>query len=151
MNNKLLLASALSFALMGCASTGDESPQGVLAEKPVTEADLMHHNWDLIAIDGVEITPDNQARVPRIEIGEAMNSNGMNGCNNFMGLAELNGDQFRINNMLSTMQACAEKDMAIEVTFSRVLSDWSTISLDGNTMTLEGEQTLLFRLNDWKY
>lgn len=88
-SKKLLAAISLPVLMTACASNGDNVKQ-------ITAQDLQHHNWQLVQIDGKEVTNADKQKAPRLEIGEKMMASGNAGCNNFFGQAELKDNQFRI-------------------------------------------------------
>lgn len=140
----LLAAISLPILITACATNGDEI-------KEITTADLQHHNWQLVSIDGNAITPQERHSLPNLEIGENMTTNGNAGCNNFFGQGELKGNQFRVQQMGMTMKMCSEDAMQTEQLFSKTLSDWSDMTLTKEQLTLSNEQhTLTFQLSDWK-
>ncbi|WP_413111433.1 META domain-containing protein [Thaumasiovibrio sp. DFM-14] len=138
---KPIILSCL-IALGGCTTT--------TMTPSVSEADLLHHNWKLVEIDGEVVNASHQLNHPHLEIGEAMNSNGFSGCNNFMGKAELVDDKFRIEQLLSTKKACAESMMQTESKMLKTLGSWSEIIINDQLLQLKGEHSVTFELSDWK-
>ncbi|MDN3613088.1 MAG: META domain-containing protein [Vibrio gallaecicus] len=142
-SKKLLAITALPILLAACSSNGDNAQQ-------VTPVDLQHHNWELAKIDGNQIEISEHQQAPRLEVGEKMTANGLAGCNNFFGQAELEDGKFRIKQMGMTMKMCAGEAMDIEQTVSATLSEWSDINLTQDTLTLSNENhTLTYTLRDW--
>jgi len=140
----LLAAVALPFLMAACASNGGDAKQ-------ITAQDLQHHNWELVSIDGENISSTEQQKNPRLEIGEKLKANGNAGCNNFFGQAELKNNQFRIEKMGMTMKMCIGEAMNLEQTFSKTLSQWSDITLTkDNFILVNDSHTLIFKLQDWK-
>lgn len=142
-SKKLLAAISLPVLMTACASNGDNVKQ-------ITAQDLQHHNWQLVQIDGKEVTNADKQKVPRLEIGEKMMASGNAGCNNFFGQAELKDNQFRIEKMGMTMMMCVGDVMDTEQAFSQTLSDWSDITVTKDGLTLKNDvHTLTFTLRDW--
>ncbi|XHF86269.1 META domain-containing protein [Vibrio sp. HN007] len=140
---KLLAVVTLPLLMTACQSNGNNTV--------ITEADLQHHNWNLVQIDGNDLKTQGNLAAANLEIGEKMTTNGNAGCNNFFGQGELVDNQFRIKQMGMTQKMCMEDSMEIEKTFSMVLSDWSDMSLTKDTLELKNENhTLTFKLSDWK-
>ncbi|MGL4380902.1 MAG: META domain-containing protein [Vibrio sp.] len=138
----LLTAITLPVLISACASNGNDGQ--------ISAQDLQHHNWQLMQIDGKDVTKDEQHQTPRLEIGEQMMASGNAGCNNFFGQAELKDNQFRIEKMGMTMKMCLPEMMDTEQMVSKTLSDWSTITLTNQTLTLKNDaHTLTFTLRDW--
>ncbi|MDA0127759.1 META domain-containing protein [Vibrio sp. MarTm2] len=139
-----LAAVSLPFLMTACASNSDDIKQ-------ISANDLLHHNWVLVSVDGNEVKTEGRQQSPNLEIGEKMMANGNAGCNNFFGQAELKDNQFRVEKMGMTMKMCVGDIMDIEQAFSQTLSDWSTISLTKENLTLKNDvHTLTFKLSDWK-
>lgn len=142
-SKKLLVAISLPVLMTACASSGDNVKQ-------ITAQDLQHHNWQLVQIDGKEVTNADKQKAPRLEIGEKMMASGNAGCNNFFGQAELKDNQFRIEKMGMTMMMCVGDVMDTEQAFSQTLSDWSDITVTKDGLTLKNDvHTLTFTLRDW--
>ncbi|CAH8198036.1 META domain-containing protein [Vibrio aestuarianus] len=142
-SKKLLAAISLPVLMTACASSGDNVKQ-------ITAQDLQHHNWQLVQIDGKEVTNADKQKAPRLEIGEKMMASGNAGCNNFFGQAELKDNQFRIEKMGMTMMMCVGDVMDTEQAFSQTLSDWSDITVTKDGLTLKNDvHTLTFTLRDW--
>ncbi|CAH8194569.1 META domain-containing protein [Vibrio aestuarianus] len=142
-SKKLLAAISLPVLMTACASNGDNVKQ-------ITAQDLQHHNWQLVQIDGKEVTNADKQKAPRLEIGEKMMASGNAGCNNFFGQAELKDNQFRIEKMGMTMMMCVGDVMDTEQAFSQTLSDWSDITVTKDGLTLKNDvHTLTFTLRDW--
>lgn len=142
-SKKLLAAISLPVLMTACASNGDNVKQ-------ITAQDLQHHNWQLVQIDGKEVTNADKQKAPRLEIGEKMMASGNAGCNNFFGQAELKDNQFRIEKMGMTMMMCVGDVMDTEQAFSQTLSDWSNITVTKDGLTLKNDvHTLTFTLRDW--
>ncbi|MDE1313894.1 META domain-containing protein [Vibrio aestuarianus] len=142
-SKKLLAAISLPVLMTACASSGDNVKQ-------ITAQDLQHHNWQLVQIDGKEVTNADKQKAPRLEIGEKMMASGNAGCNNFFGQAELKDNQFRIEKMGMTMMMCVGDVMDTEQAFSQTLSDWSDITVTKDGLTLKNDvHTLTFTLHDW--
>ncbi|WP_162062776.1 META domain-containing protein [Vibrio taketomensis] len=140
----LVAALSLPVLMTACASNGDDV-------KTITAADLQHHNWELVQIDGKAIQVEEGERAPNLEVGEKMTANGNAGCNTYFGQAELKDNQFRIEKMGMTMKMCMGETMNIESTFSKALSDWSDMTLTKDGLVLKNEaHTLVFKLSDWK-
>jgi len=118
----------------------------------VTHGDLQHHRWILENINGNRIEaekPDNT--IPEIDFGEQMTVTGNTGCNKFSGQAILQGDQFVIGLMKSTMMFCTAPQNDLELKLKQVLGNESKITIDDkNNLILEtGDTRLLYRLKDW--
>ncbi len=152
---KTLSAIAIAALLSACsAANNDTDTAQTTAENTamatITAADLQHHNWKLVAVNGNKIDVPEGFGTPNLEIGEKMTANGNAGCNNFFGKAELKDGKIRIAQMGSTMKMCPEEVMNYEMAMGKGLGEWSTITLTKETMTLANDvNTLEFVLRDW--
>ncbi|CAH0533808.1 Heat shock protein HslJ [Vibrio stylophorae] len=133
---KSLLIGSIALGLVGC-STGS-----------VTQQDLQHHRWILSSIDGVAVEV-NKEQPADLEIGEHFTVGGNSGCNRYFGQGELENGKFRVDQMGSTMMLCPEAAMEVERAVTETLGDWSTVTVNATTLTLDGEHTLVFTLKDW--
>ena len=120
----MVLATA---ALVGCESTS--LTQGQSAMSNVSQAELENHNWVLEKINGETITVMDGLSAPNLEVKENFAINGNNGCNRYFGQGELQGAQFRVDKMGSTMMACPPDAMELESAMTSVLTQWSDIQL----------------------
>ncbi len=144
---KLLAVTTLPLLLAACQSTGGKD----LMTTMISASDLQHHNWVLTQINGNDIVTPGKMQPPHLEIGENLSANGNAGCNNFFGQVEIKENKLRIAQMGMTMKMCINNVMKTESTFSKVLSDWSEVSLTKENMTLtNAEYSLTFELSDWK-
>lgn len=111
--------------------------------------DLMHHNWRLVQVNGEPVKFHPHKEWPRLEIGENGKANGYAGCNHFFGQAEILDAQIRLNQMGSTKMLCHGHAMAVEDAMLAVLSDWSSLTISDNSITLEnGDTKLRFQRRD---
>ena len=118
----------------------------------VTHGDLQHHRWILESINGNKIEAEKlDNKIPEIDFGEQMTVTGNTGCNRFSGQATLQGDQFVIGLMNSTMMFCTAPQNDLERILKQVLGSESKITLDDkNNLVLEtGDTRLEYRLKDW--
>ncbi|USH03760.1 META domain-containing protein [Grimontia kaedaensis] len=139
----MLVAPAI---LAGCATS--TSGKGDAME--VSKANMQHHNWVLESVDGQPLNLPEGFAAPSLEIGESFTANGHGGCNRYFGQGELKGDKFRIDKMASTMMACPEPAMKLEGVMTKVLGDWSDVTLTKQTLVLENsDHVLTFQLRDW--
>ncbi|MBM7035945.1 META domain-containing protein [Vibrio ulleungensis] len=149
---KTLTVAAIVGLLAACGATSSEQSDAAMndATTVLSAAQLQHHNWELVSVNGEAITVLEGFSVPNLEIGEKLTANGNAGCNNFFGQVELEGNSLRIAQMASTMKMCPEEVMSYEMAMSQGLSDWNDVKLTKQTLTLEnGINTLEFTLKDW--
>ena len=118
----------------------------------VTHGDLQHHRWILKSINGSKIEAEKLGNtIPEIDFGEQMTVTGNTGCNRFSGQATLQGDQFVIGSMKSTMMFCTAPQNEMELKLKQVLGSESKITIDDkkNLILEAGDTRLVYRLNDW--
>ncbi len=164
MNKTIISMLIFPAILLGCQSTQPTSSSSTTTTIPsssqqktaasmsevLTKDKLQHHNWELKTVDGEAITLLEGETAPNLELGESFTANGQGACNRYFGQGELEGDQFRVDKMASTMMACPDSAMKLEGLMSSVLSDWSKITLSNQTLTLKNDKhTLTFELRDW--
>lgn len=118
----------------------------------VTQGDLQHHRWVLESINGSKIDAEKlDNKIPELDFGELMSVSGNTGCNKFRGQARLQGENFVIGLMQSTMMACSPPQNELETQLQQVLGSDSKISIDNKKrLVLKTGDTLLeYRLKDW--
>lgn len=93
-----LLATAL--LLGACSTTGT-----------IQKTDLMHHHWNLSAIDGAAV---DAAIKSDLEIGENLSIHGLAGCNRFFGTATLKQNVLKAEPLASTQMACPPAQQQVE-------------------------------------
>ncbi len=151
MNNKKWVMLLGTILLAGCMATKNQQESKETEESiPVNSANLQHHNWELISIDGKPFKLPHDFAAPNLEIGESFTANGQLGCNRYFGQGELKSNQFRIDKMASTMMACPPEANEVEKIMSTVLAEWSTVTLTKQSLELKtSDHSLQFKLKDW--
>jgi heat shock protein HslJ len=85
--------------------------------------------------------------VPDAEAGITFNEDGTltgkSGCNGFGGNYTVEGDQVTFSEIVSTLIACDEPLMSQENIVHQVLTDTSTLKIEGNTLTLTNNGMVL--------
>lgn len=146
---RFLCLAALLFAVAGCMGQGG-APVGQEASvnATVTAQDLLHHRFELTAINGAAL-PKNISRTPTIEFNEGMRISGQT-CNRFMGNGTLENGVLTVSEMASTMMMCVEPVLnELERDFSALLRGGAAVRLDGQTLTLSKEgYELTYTLRD---
>lgn len=113
----------------------------------VSESDLQHHHWNLVAINGTTINTNIKSD---LEIAEHFSINGMAGCNRFFGSASLEHNRLKADPLASTKMACSPEEQAVETAVLHTLGNGATVNNQGQQMELVGEQyTLTYALADW--
>ena len=118
----------------------------------VTHGDLQHHRWILESINGNKIEAEKlDNKIPEIDFGEQLTVTGNTGCNRFSGQATLQGDQFVIGPMKSTMMFCTPPQNDLELKLKQILGSESKITIDDkkNLILETGNIRLGYRLKDW--
>lgn len=134
-----ILVSA--FLLLGaCSTTGT-----------VQQTDLMHHHWNLSAIDGVAVAADSKSD---LEIGENLSIHGLAGCNRFFGTATLEKGILKAEHLGSTLMACLPETRRIEDAVLGTLTKGAKVQIITNgqqhQLKLTGPQhTLTYQLSDY--
>lgn len=133
---KTTIAAATALLLTACSS----GPK-------VVESDLLHHHWNLVAINGVAVNPEIKSD---LEIAEHFSINGMAGCNRFFGNATLEQNRLKADPLASTKMACAPEAQQVETAVLQTLGQGATVNNQGQQLELVGEQyTLTYQLADW--
>jgi putative lipoprotein len=68
---------------------------------------------------------------------------GNSGCNSPGGNYKVEGDQVTFDQIVSTLMACDDARMAQEDAVHKVLTDTATYRIEGNTLTLTNNDTVL--------
>lgn len=111
------------------------------------DSDLMHHHWNLSAIDGVAIGSDIKSD---LEIGELFTINGLAGCNRFFGSASVEKNRIIADPLASTKMACSPAEQAVEQAVLETLGKGATVNNSGSELELVGDMyTLSYTLADW--
>lgn len=133
---KIAILSASALLLTACSS-GTKT----------LDSDLMHHHWNLSAIDGVAISSDIKSD---LEIAEHFTINGLAGCNRFFGSASVEKNRIVADPLASTKMACAPDEQQVEQAVLETLGGGATINNKGQQLELVGDKhTLTYTLADW--
>ena len=131
MKKYLLILFILSLALSACAS-GSNSPSLI-------------GSWKLTAYGPAD------SPVPAVEDSEAsltFNADGTltgnGGCNGLGGEDKVNGDQIEFGPIMSTLMACVDDGrMTQEGVVTQVMTDTASYQIEGNTLTITRDGTVL--------
>ncbi|MFB9134365.1 META domain-containing protein [Vibrio olivae] len=142
----LLTTITLPLLVVGCSQMKSNDNSDA-----ITAADLQNHRWELVNVNGQDFKPANPKQRPFLEISEGFRASGSAGCNNFIGQAELNDNQFRIDKMGMTMKMCIGDVMDFEQAISQALQNWSDVTLTADTLTLKTDvNQLTYKLSELK-
>ncbi len=115
----------------------------------VSPADLQHHHWLLISINGAEV-PQSATNMVDLEIGEKMTVNGNTGCRQFIGKGQLDANRLSITSLYVTGQNCAPDKAWIEKAILTTLRSGAMLQRTNNDLTLAGQNYILkYQLADW--
>lgn len=93
--------------------------------------------WQLIELDGAALAPLPGGRQPSIRFdADKKSASGYNGCNNYFGEYDLQGQSLKFGPIASTRRACPKADSAIELKFMTVLEKTNGWEIKDGTLTL---------------
>ena len=119
------------------------------SSKVVTQGDLQHHRWVLVAVDNKSISTKDWPVLPVLDFGERLFVEGGDGCRQFNGFAKLAGDQIEFNELELNKNRCGKGNTSVGL-FS-IPGSWRISIKEPRYLTLENrESTLLFMLDDWR-
>ena len=129
MKRNLIILLFLSLLVTACASGKSATLAGT---------------WKLTAYGPKDspspAVPDAEAM---ISFGNDGTVGGNGGCNSLGGTYEVDGKEIEFSEITSTLMACDDARMAQEGTVTQVLSGTAEYAIDGNTLTLTNEDTVL--------
>ncbi len=116
---------------------------------PVGEADLLHHRFVLVSMNGAPLPPTEMEK-PYIEFNEGMRVSGR-ACNQFRGPGKLENGVLTVPNMATTRMFCLVPELnALDTLLAAMLEKGATLSLSGDELTLSnGGDVLVYSLSDW--
>jgi len=103
-----------------------------ISSKEVT-ASQIQKQWVLVAVDGQVITAP---AVSTLLLDDPGKASGNLACNHFFGTLQLQKNRLIINKMASTRKMCAGSINKLEMVVSSVLSAWSEVQLNKDTLTV---------------
>jgi len=115
------------------------SAENISTSKKITLSQIQKQ-WVLVNVDGQPITT--QAASTLILEAPAK-ATGNLACNHFFGSMQLQDNKLRINNMASTRKMCENSVNNLEMIVSSVLSDWSEVQLNTDTLTVINQKHTL--------
>ncbi|WP_166738846.1 META domain-containing protein [Psychromonas algarum] len=123
----LLLSTII---LSACTSDAPIEPKQIKVEQ-------LQHNWKLTHIDNIQLAAIINST---LNITADNKSTGSLGCNHFSGTAELSNNQLQIAKIMSTRKLCSKLENDVEMDVSQVLSDWTNIMIDDETLILSNQK-----------
>jgi len=129
MKRTLIMLLFLSLIVVACASGKSATLAGT---------------WKLTAYGPKDspspAVPDAEAT---LSFGNDGTVGGSGGCNSLGGTYEGDGNQITFHDITSTLMACDDARMAQESTVNQVLTGTADYVIDGNTLTLTNNDTVL--------
>ena len=132
---------------MGCQTTGN-SPDNSAPENAsaaLSKVDLVGSQWELSNLTAKSSAVDFDATLaPTLEFLDELMA-GNSGCNTYRTPWKLgeSGELSFSGPMMQTRKACQESIMALENQFIEVLSGANSVSVNGETLTINSENGVL--------
>jgi heat shock protein HslJ len=132
----LLILFVLSLTLSACAS-GSNTPTN-------TPTSSLIGTWKLTAYGpAASPTPAVADVDATLKFDSDGKVGGSGGCNSLGGDYTVEGDQITFGPIISTMMACDDPRMVQEGTVIQVMTDTASFKIDGNTLTITKDDTVL--------
>jgi heat shock protein HslJ len=116
----------------------------ISACSPKSTSTSLFGTWKLTAYGSAN------SPIPAVSDAEAsltFNSDGTvtgnGGCNGLGGDYEVKDDQITFGPIMSTLMACDDPRMTQEGTFTQVMNETASFQIDGNTLTITKDNTVL--------
>ncbi|WP_417547492.1 META domain-containing protein [Marinobacter segnicrescens] len=120
----------LLFAVVTGCATGQSVP-----DQP-----LLNTYWKLVSLEEPGVTVIEGHREPHLVLHqEGQRLAGSTGCNNLSGRYQLDDDQLRFRNLVTTLIACREV-MQQEALFLKALKDTVSWTVDGDVLVFRDER-----------
>lgn len=133
MKKYLLTLLIISLAISACSAQNTEEPS----------ASLMG-SWKLTSFGSAGTTsPAVEGSDAELTFSEDGTVAGNSGCNGFGGNYTVEGDQVTFSEIVSTLIACEEPLMAQEAAVLQTLTDTASYKIEGNSLTLTNNDTVL--------
>ena len=150
-----LFIIALAVAATACNNAGKQQAAEQTAEVQAIEttapiADLFDKEWKLKMLNGEPIVVDTTFKKEPLLVfdKESNRVSGNGGCNGFGSNFELKGDgEITLSDIAATQMACPNLDL--EGRFFEVLRAVKGYRIEGNTLTLTGENGQTAALLEW--
>jgi heat shock protein HslJ len=130
------LLAVVVVALAACGDDDDDESSTSGASAPAT---LDGREFVVTGAEGHELVAGATVRISFD--GGTVSVNG--GCNTMNGGYELDGDELSVGAMSSTQMACEPELMEQDTWLSGFLTSGTTVAVDGDTMTLTGDDAVL--------
>lgn len=137
MKKALFILAASSLLLVGCTAL-DKTTE--VAEKVSTTTKTAQTYLDINSIKGKEFTLENSDITISFDTNKVY---GFSGVNRYFGGVDIQGDKVTFTNLASTMMAGPQDKMTAESEYLKTLNEMNTMSIQGNTITLTGNNKTL--------
>ncbi|WP_372958089.1 META domain-containing protein [Marinobacter sp.] len=120
----------LLFAVLAGCATG----------RSVPDQPLLNTYWKLVSLEGSGVTVIEGHREPHLVLyQEGQRLAGSTGCNDLSGRYQLDDDQVRFRNLVTTLMACREV-MQQEALLLEALKDTASWTVDGDALVFRDER-----------
>ena len=140
----IVVASAVAVALVVAVIVLIAQPAGSHAATPAT---LTGHSWTLtrLVVDGEEKILSSANPITLNFQAQDHTLSGSGGCNTYGASYTLTGTQIHITGMRTTLMLCEDVDvMDLEAAYTQALLSVETVRIDGDILTLEGDNGQVF-------
>jgi heat shock protein HslJ len=104
--------------------------------------EITSKEWRLVSVDS--LTTENVKRQTTLKIETDGKVHGQGGCNNFSGVAIINGANIKFDKLVTTLSACL--DMKIETTFLKALEETDSYIIESKLLKLKKGNTVIATL-----
>lgn len=140
----IIVAATVAVALVVTVIVLATQPTGSHAATP---APLTGHSWTLtrLVVDGNETILSSANPITLSFEAQDHTLSGSSGCNTYGASYTLTGAQIHITGMRTTLMLCEDVDvMDLEATYTQALQRVDSVRIDGDTLTLEGDNGQVF-------
>jgi heat shock protein HslJ len=134
----LVIGLVVGALVMACGGSSATAAPSTAAGSPGSPLDGVWALTQYTSVDGTQQTVPS-AVTPTIRFnGNAVS--GSAGCNTFNGLADINGDQIRFDQVQSTKLACEDPMATVEAAYLQALNLSTQFTVTGNTLVITNPQ-----------
>jgi len=145
MKKKIFILSFSTLTIACADKKSDNNSENTNLETEEVTADpndILGKEWQLIELDGVEVTLDNSlTKYPYIKFNDLKTASGNLGCNSFGSIVEFTGsNSIKFSEIVSTEMACS--NLETEEKFNKALQSATTYIVSGTKLFLNNDQNL---------